>query len=144
MQFFHFRIEFFWQELDIVLVGSGLEQILKLRLHLDCEGTRHQIKQRLHLDREGTRHLEGSDGQCLQSGTVKEHDISKDRWPVSQPKFLTSAFQLARSQRDQSEKTNVVQSENVEVTCEMKRKCPSQSRCSQWLSPGNSPEANTK
>ena len=38
-----------------------------------------------------------------------------------------------------TEKTNVVQSENVEVTCEMKLRCPSQSRCSQWLPPGNSP-----
>ena len=27
VQFFHFRIEFFWQELDIVLVGPGLQQI---------------------------------------------------------------------------------------------------------------------
>ena len=26
VQFRHFRIEFFWQELDIVLVGPGLQQ----------------------------------------------------------------------------------------------------------------------
>ena len=35
---------------------------------------------------------------------------------------------------------HVVESDDVEVTCEMKRRCPSQAQRSQWLPPGNSPD----
>ena len=58
VQFRYFRNELFWQELDIVLVGLW-------------SSTRFHNK-----------------SICASSWTVKENDISKDRWPVSQPKFL--------------------------------------------------------
>ena len=64
-----------------------------------------QIKLRLHLDREGTRHLEGQ----MASVATQIFDVRK--WSkVRMLKLL------------------------------VKRRCPSQSRCSQWLSPGNSPQ----
>ena len=47
VQLRHFRIELFFQVLDVVLVDLGPQQILQ------------QIQLRQHLDREGARHLEG-------------------------------------------------------------------------------------
>ena len=47
------------------------------------------------------------------------------------------ALKPARSQRDQRirRKDPLVLSDDVEVTCEMKRKCPSRARLSPWLPP---------